>query len=54
MQDLDLFPRYMGHQLRTHLSATVVGKLLEANPKRNSLMLETDSESTHLNIQANL
>ena len=43
MQEADLFPRYMGHQLRPTLLATIVGKLTEINHKRNSVTLETDA-----------
>ena len=46
MQEVELYPRYLAHQLRTHLSAALVGKLVETNPKRNSLLLETDPEGT--------
>lgn len=46
MQETELYPRYLAHQLRTHLSATVVGRLLEVNDQRNSLLVETDSEGS--------
>ena len=39
MQDIELFPRYMAHQLRTHLAATVVGRLVELNDKKHSIVL---------------
>jgi len=39
MQEVELYPRYMAHQLRTHLSASVVGKLVQINDKRHSIML---------------
>jgi hypothetical protein len=39
MQDVELYPRYMAHQLRTHIPASVVGKLIEVNEKRHSVML---------------
>lgn len=42
MQDIEFYPRYMAHQLRTHLPVTVVGRLVEINSKRTSLVLETD------------
>jgi hypothetical protein len=51
MQDAEYFPRYMAHQLRTHLSATVVGRLVEVNEQRHSVMIETDPDGTHLAIQ---
>ena len=53
MQEVELFPRYMGHQLRPTLPATVVGKIVDFNHKRNSAILETDPESTHSSIQVN-
>lgn len=46
MQDIEFYPRYMAHQLRTHLPATVVGRLVETDSKRNSLLLQTDAEGT--------
>jgi hypothetical protein len=39
MQEAELFPRYMGHQLRPTLQATVVGKIIEFNNKRNSAIV---------------
>lgn len=46
MQEAEFYPRYLAHQLRTHLPATVVGRLLEVNEKRNSVLIETDPEGT--------
>jgi hypothetical protein len=42
MIDIELYPRYLSHQLKTQLNATVVGKLVEINKKRGSVILETD------------
>jgi len=37
--DIELYPRYLPHHLRTQMAATVVGKLVEYNPKRHSIIL---------------
>ena len=47
MQEVEVYPRYLAHQLRTHLPATVVGRLVEMNDKKRSLLLETDPEGTN-------
>lgn len=39
MIDVELFPRYLAHQLKTQLPATVVGKLIETNKKKGSITL---------------
>lgn len=51
MMDVELYPRYMAHQLRTQINATVVGKVIEINKKKASLVLETDPEGNSLPIQ---
>ena len=51
MQEVEVYPRYLAHQLRTHLPATVVGRLVEMNDKKRSLLLETDPEGTDNSTQ---
>jgi hypothetical protein len=50
MQEIEYYPRYLAHQLRTHLPVTVVGRLVEINSKRTSLLIEADPEGTFLNL----
>jgi hypothetical protein len=47
MIEVELYPRYMAHQLRTQLNATIVGKLTEINKKKESFIIETDPEGNH-------
>ena len=47
MIEVEIFPRYMAHQLRAQLNASIVGKLIETNKKKASLMIETDPEGNH-------
>ena len=42
--ELELYPRYQGHCLRTQMAMTVVGKLVGTNPKRCSILLETSHD----------
>ena len=42
MIDVEIYPRYMAHQLRTQINATVVGKVIEINKKKGSFIVETD------------
>ena len=51
MQDPEYFPRYMVHQLRTHMPASVVGRLVNINPNKRSITIETDNEGTDNNTQ---
>ena len=44
MIEVEIFPRYMAHQLRAQLNASIVGKLIETNKKKASVMIETDPE----------
>ncbi len=37
--DVELYPRYLAHQLRTQINATVVGKVVDINKKKGSLIL---------------
>lgn len=47
MIDIELFPRYMAHQLRTQINTTIVGKAVDINKKKSSVFLETDLEGMH-------
>lgn len=53
MIDVEIYPRYMAHQLRTQINATIVGKVVETNKKKGSFIVETDPEGISFTIKPN-
>lgn len=53
MIEVEVYPRYMAHQLRTQLNATIVGKLIEINKKKESFIIETDPDGNCTIMQLN-
>lgn len=53
MIEVEVYPRYMAHQLRTQLNATIVGKLIEINKKKESFIIETDPDGNTISMQPN-
>lgn len=53
MIEVEIYPRYMAHQLRTQINATIVGKLTEINKKKETFIIETDPEGNRKNIKQN-
>lgn len=54
MIEVEVYPRYMAHQLRTQLNATIVGKLTDINKKKETFIIETDPEGNYFIILAKL